>query len=45
MKNLEKSRDEIVDLGKATVETKGAGFLYVDAGIGKRDSAPGIVDD
>lgn len=45
MKNFRNADAEIVDLGKATVETKGAGQLFVDAGIGRQNSVPGLVDD
>ena len=38
MKDFENADSEVIDLGKATVETKGAGQLFVDAGIGKQNS-------
>ena len=45
MKDFENADSEVIDLGKATVETKVAGQLFVDAGIGKQNSTPGLVDD
>ena len=39
MKDFENADSEVIDLGKATVETKGAGQLFVDAGIDSRRSA------
>ncbi|WP_341713071.1 hypothetical protein [Erythrobacter sp.] len=45
MKDLEYSEAEVIDLGKATTETKGDAIVFSDGSGGKLESLAGIVDD
>jgi hypothetical protein len=45
MKDRKLSESPVVELGRASVETKGGGIVFPDASGGLRNVAPGIVDD
>lgn len=45
MKDFEFADSEVIDLGQASVETKGAGIVFADDSGGQRNAAPGTIDD
>ena len=45
MKEFEENHDEVIDLGKASIETKGAVGFYIDASGGQLANSPGLLDD
>lgn len=45
MKDLEYSEAEVIDLGQATCETKGAAGFEIDVSNGKLSYLTGIVED
>ena len=36
---------QVIELGRASVETKGGGIVYPDGSGGLRNAAPGVVED
>jgi hypothetical protein len=45
MKILQYREGKVIDLGRASVETKGAGIVFLDSSGGQRNAAPGCLDD
>ena len=45
MKDLETREGEMIDLGKAPVETKGAGIVFADDSGGQRNAVAGTLED
>jgi hypothetical protein len=45
MKHFELNDSEVVDLGTASVETKGAGLVFTDNSGGQRIAPAGSIDD
>ena len=45
MKEFDHNQNEVIDLGKASVETKGAVGFYIDASGGQLAHSPGLLDD
>lgn len=45
MKDFETRESEVIDLGRASIETRGAGIVFADDSGGQRNAAPGKVDD
>ncbi|HCJ22404.1 MAG TPA: hypothetical protein DHV64_12935 [Erythrobacter sp.] len=45
MKDFEHTQDEVIDLGQASAETKGAVGFYIDASGGQLVNSPGLLDE
>ena len=45
MKDLEFVDSEVIDLGQASVETKGAGLVFTDNSGGQRIAPAGLVEE
>ncbi len=45
MKHFELNGAEVIDLGKASTETKGAGLVFTDNSGGQRIAPAGSIDD
>lgn len=45
MKDFELTEAEVIDLGKASIETKGGGIVFADTSGGQRNAMPGTTDD
>ena len=45
MKDFEDIEDEVIDLGQASLETKGSALFEIDVSGGRLSYATGIVDE
>lgn len=45
MKSREPTQGQVIELGRASTETKGGGIVFPDASGGLRNAAPGTLED